>query len=75
MAERPALLALRAQLLHGAGEAQRSRRLCRGDRGRARGAVPALRVQQARACLAAGDIAGAKAALERFEAERPEDLG
>ena len=36
--------------------------------------VPALRVQQARACLAAGDIAGAKAALERFEAERPEDL-
>ena len=36
--ERPALLALRAQLLHGAGRAPRPRRLCRGDRGRARGA-------------------------------------
>ena len=33
-----ALLALRAQLLHGAGEARAPRRLRRGDRGRARGA-------------------------------------
>ena len=37
--------------------------------------VPALRAQQARACLAAGDIPGAKAALDGVQAERPEDLG
>ena len=52
----------------------RSRRLWRGDRGRARGAGTGAAVKQARAWLAAGDIAGAKAALERFEPERPEDL-
>ena len=62
--ERPGLLALRAQLLHGAGEAHAPAAYAAGDRGRAAERVPALRVQQARACLAAGDIEGAKAALE-----------
>ena len=36
--------------------------------------VAALRAQQARAWLAAGDIPAAKAALEAVKAERPEDL-
>jgi DNA-binding SARP family transcriptional activator len=73
--ERPALLALRAQLLHGAGEARapvayaEAIAVARAER------VPALRAQQARACLAAGDIPGAQAALDGVEAERPEDAG
>ncbi len=72
--QRPGLLALRAQLLHGAGEAHAPGAYAEAIAVAPAEQVPALRVQQARAWLAAGDIAGAKAALERFEAERPEDL-
>ncbi len=62
--ERPALLALRAQLLHGAGEAHAPAAYAEAIEVAPAERVPALRAQQARACLAAGDIAGAKAALE-----------
>jgi len=72
--ERPALLALRAQLLHGAGEARAPGAYAEAIELAAAERVPALRAQQARACLAAGDIPGAKAALEGVQAERPEDL-
>ena len=73
--ERPALLVLRAQLLHGAGEAHAPAAYAEAIAVAPMDRVPALRSQQARACLAAGDIPGAKAALEGVEAERPEDLG
>jgi DNA-binding SARP family transcriptional activator len=72
--ERPGLLALRAQLLHGAGEASAPDAYAEAIEAAPAERVPELRVQQARACLAAGDIAGAKAALERFQADRPADL-
>ena len=72
--ERPALLALRAQLLHGAGEAGAPGAYADAIAVAPAERVPALRVKQARAYVAAGDIAGAKAALEQFRAERPEDL-
>ncbi len=73
--ERPRLLALRAQLLHGAGEPDAPAVYAEAIEVAPAERVPALRVQQARACMAAGDIAGAKNALEQFKAERPEDLG
>ena len=73
--EHPALLALRAQLLHGAGEARAPAAYAEAIDVAPAERVPALRAQQARACLAAGDISGAKAALEGVQAERPEDLG
>lgn len=73
--ERPGLLALRAQLLHGAGEARAPTAYAEAIAVAPAGRVPALRAQQARACLAAGDIAGAEAALEGVQAERPEDRG
>jgi DNA-binding SARP family transcriptional activator len=73
--ERPALLALRAQLLHGAGEAHASAAYTEAIDVAPAEQVPALRAQQARACLAAGDVSGAQAALEGVPAERPEDLG
>jgi DNA-binding SARP family transcriptional activator/Flp pilus assembly protein TadD len=73
--ERPALLALRAQLLHGAGEAHASAAYAEAIDVAPAERVPALRAQQARACLAAGDVPGAQAALEGVQAERPEDLG
>jgi DNA-binding SARP family transcriptional activator len=73
--ERPALLALRAQLLHGAGEARAPAAYAEAIAVAPAGRVPRLRAQQARACLAAGDILGAKAAVDGVEAERPEDLG
>ncbi len=73
--ERPALLALRAQLLHGAGEARAPAAYAEAIEVAPAERVPALRAQQARACLAAGDIPGATAALEGVQAERPEDLG
>ena len=73
--ERPGLLALRAQLLHGAGEPDAPAAYAQAIEVAPAEQVPALRVQHARACMAAGDIAGAKAALEQFKAERPEDLG
>ena len=73
--ERPALLALRAQLVHGAGESGAPAAYAEAVAIAPAERVPALRSQQARACLAAGDLPGAKAALEGVEAERPEDLG
>jgi DNA-binding SARP family transcriptional activator len=73
--ERSALLALRAQLLHGAGEARAAAAYAEAIAAAPAERVPALRAQQARACLAAGDIPGAKAALDGVEAQRPEDLG
>ena len=73
--ERPGLLALRAQLLHGAGEARAPIAYAEAIEVAPAERVPALRAQQARACLAAGDIPGAKAALDGVQAERPEDLG
>jgi tetratricopeptide (TPR) repeat protein len=73
--ERPRLLALRAQLLHGAGEAGAAAAYADAIAVAPAERVPALRAQQARACLAAGDIAGAGGALEGVQAERPEDRG
>jgi DNA-binding SARP family transcriptional activator len=73
--QRPALLGLRAQLLHGAGEARAPAAYAEAIAVAAAERVPELRAQQARACLAAGDIPGAEAALDGVEAERPEDLG
>ena len=73
--ERPGLLALRAQLLHGAGEPRAPAAYAEAIAVAPAERVPGLRAQQARACLAAGDIPGAKAALAGVEAERPEDLG
>jgi DNA-binding SARP family transcriptional activator len=73
--ERPGLLALRAQLLHGAGEARAPIAYAEAIAVAPAERVPALRAQQARACLAAGDIGGAKAALDGAQGERPEDLG
>jgi DNA-binding SARP family transcriptional activator len=73
--ERPALLALRAQLLHGAGDARAPAAYAEAIAAAPAERVPALRARQARACLAAGDVPGAQAALEGVEAERPEDIG
>jgi DNA-binding SARP family transcriptional activator len=70
---RPALLALRAQLLHGAGEARAPAAYAEAIEIAPAERVPGLRSQQARACLAAGDLQGAKAALEGVQAERHED--
>ncbi len=73
--ERPGLLAVRARLLHGAGEPDAPAAYAEAIEVAPAEQVPALRVQHSRACMAAGDIAGAQAALEQFKAERPEDLG
>ena len=73
--ERPGLLALRAQLLHGAGEPDALAAYIEAIEVAPAEQVPALRVRHARACMAAGDIAGAHAALEQFEPDRPENLG
>ena len=72
--DRPALLALRAQLLHGAGEAHAPAAYAEAIAVAPAVRVPALRAQQARACLAAGDIPGAKLALVGVQANRPEDV-
>jgi DNA-binding SARP family transcriptional activator len=72
--ERPALLALRAQLLHGAGEPNAPAAYAEAIEVAPTEQVSALRVRHARACMAAGDIAGAEAALDHFRAQRPEDL-
>jgi DNA-binding SARP family transcriptional activator/Tfp pilus assembly protein PilF len=72
--QRPTLLALRARLLHGAGEAtapaayEDAVAVARAEH------VPALRTELARAYFAQGDIRSAKAALEGVHAGRPEDL-
>jgi DNA-binding SARP family transcriptional activator/tetratricopeptide (TPR) repeat protein len=71
--ERPGLLALRAQLLHGAGDAGAPLAYAEAIELAPAEQVAGLRVRQARASLAAGDIAGAARALERFEPERLED--
>ena len=73
--ERPTLLALHAQLLYGAGDGGAGVAFAKAIEVAPAEHVPALLVQQARASMAAGDIAGASNALERFEAERLEDLG
>ena len=73
--ERPALLALRAQLLHGAGEAHAPAAYEQAIGVATEERVPALRAKQARAFLAGGDVPGATAALEAVKAERPEDRG
>ncbi len=73
--ERPGLLALRAQLLHGAGEPHAQSAFAQAIEVAPAALVPALRVQHARACVAAGDMEGARTALSEFKAERPEDLG
>jgi len=72
---RPHLLALRAQLLHGAGEPAALAAYAEAIEVAPAEQVPALRVRHARACMAAGDIAGAHAALEQFKPDRPESLG
>jgi DNA-binding SARP family transcriptional activator/tetratricopeptide (TPR) repeat protein len=71
--QRPALLALNAQLLHGAGEPHAPAAYAEAIEVAPAERVPGLRALQARALLAAGDVAGAGAALEGVEAERPED--
>jgi DNA-binding SARP family transcriptional activator/predicted negative regulator of RcsB-dependent stress response len=73
--ERPGLLELRARLFHGAGEAGAVIAYAEAIAAAPAERVPALRAQQARACLAAGDIAGARAALEGVRPEHAEDRG
>jgi DNA-binding SARP family transcriptional activator len=73
--DRPQLLALRARLLHGAGEPHAAAAYAEAIAVAPADLAPALVVQHARACVALGDLTGAQAALEQFEAERPEDLG
>jgi tetratricopeptide (TPR) repeat protein len=73
--QRPGLLALRARLLHGAGEPHAPAAYAQAIAVAPAELEPALRMEHARACVAAGDIAGAKAALEQFKAQRPADLG
>ncbi|MGN6169212.1 MAG: ATP-binding protein, partial [Solirubrobacteraceae bacterium] len=72
--ERPRLLVLRAQLLFGAGEPGAPAAFAQAIEVAPAEQSPALCVQHARACVAAGDIVGAKAALEQFKENRPEDL-
>jgi DNA-binding SARP family transcriptional activator len=72
--QRPSLLALLAQLLHGAGEAHAAVAYAEAIEVAPAERVPALRAQQARACLAAGDIPGATAALDGVRPERPDDV-
>jgi tetratricopeptide (TPR) repeat protein len=72
--ERPELLALRAQLLFGAGEPHAPAAYAEAIAVAPPERVSALRVQHARACVAAGDIAGASSALDQFASQRPEDL-
>lgn len=72
---RPGLLELRARLLHGAGEPGAAAAYAEAIAAAPAKRVPGLRAQQARACLAAGDIAGAQAALEGVHPDRREELG
>src|SRR4051812_20118921 len=68
------LLELRARLLHGAGESGAFFAYAEAIAAAPAERVPALRAQQARACLAAGDIAGARNALDGVRPERREDV-
>ena len=63
----PDLLELRAQLLLGAGEPGAAHAYAQAIAAAPPERVPALRMQQARASLVAGDVAGARAALEGLE--------
>ena len=66
--ERPRLLVLRAQLLHGAGEPHAPAAYAQAIEVAPPELVPALRVRHARACMAAGDIDGAR---PRSSSSRP----
>lgn len=72
---RPALLALRARLLHGAGDPRAPAAFTAAIGAAAPADVTRLRIQQARACLAAGDVAGAVAAVDGVTPARPQDTG
>ena len=73
--ERPALLALRAQLLHGAGEAGAPAAYAEAIDVAPAERVPALRAQQARASARGGRRPGRPGCARSVQAERPEDLG
>ena len=68
--QRPDLLALRARLLLGAGDTRAPAAYAAA----VAAGVPGLRLQHARACLAAGDIAGANAAIEAAGAVPQEQI-
>jgi DNA-binding SARP family transcriptional activator/tetratricopeptide (TPR) repeat protein len=72
--QRPELLALRAQLLHGAGDVTAAGAYDDAVAIAPAERVPALRTKQAHAYFAQGDISSAKAALEGVHAGRQEDL-
>jgi tetratricopeptide (TPR) repeat protein len=72
--ERASLLELRALLLHGAGDVRAPAAYAEAIEMASAERVPALRAQQARACLAAGDVPGARAAIEGVQADRREDV-
>jgi DNA-binding SARP family transcriptional activator len=73
--ERPALLALHAPLLHGAGDPSAARAYGEAIAEAPADQIPALRAKQARAYIAAGDLAAARAALDDVDACTREDLG
>ena len=73
--ELPDLLALRARLLHGAGEASAPAAYAEAIEVAPAERVPVLRAQQARALPRDGRHRGARDALEGVQAERPADLG
>jgi len=73
--ERPALLALHAPLLHGAGDPSAARAYGEAIAEAPAEQIPALRAKQARAYIAAGDLGGASAVLGGVEARTREDLG
>jgi DNA-binding SARP family transcriptional activator/tetratricopeptide (TPR) repeat protein len=74
-AQRPALLALLADLRLGAGDARAAAAYEAAIATAPGDEVPGLCVRLARARLAAGDVEGAAAALERCEPEALEDRG
>jgi DNA-binding SARP family transcriptional activator/Flp pilus assembly protein TadD len=73
--ERPALLALHAPLLHGAGDPSAARAYGEAIAEAPAEQIPALRAKQARAYIAAGDLDGARAVLNGVEACTREHLG
>src|SRR5918995_3731346 len=73
--ERPALLALHAPLLHGAGDPSAARAYGEAIAEAPADQIPALRAKQARAYIAAGDLAAARAVLDAVDACPREDLG
>ena len=73
--ERPALLALHAPLLHGAGDPSAAHAYGEAIAEAPAEQIPALRAKQARAYIAAGDLAAARASLDDVDACTREDLG